>query len=714
MKSAGRGQATDHGDKSATFKPLESLLRARSLAIVGATEQRQYPTIIYRNLRKSGFEGDIYAINPNYDFVWGERCFADFSSLPCPVDHAVVIVPAAAVLPALTDGAKAGLRSATIYAAGIGEGADADALKRGTALRDLCVNTGLIVAGPNCMGANSWREKLFLYPNRQLADSPAGTVAGVFQSGGTVQIWVNAAIDRGLRFSYAISSGNEINVDLADYVNFLVDDPDTKVIVLFIEAIRRPEAFMSAAQRALVAGKPIIAFKTARSPQGQSAALTHTGAIAGDYSVYSAMCKRYGIVNCRSFDDLLETTLAFQAGRLPEGRRIGVLTTSGAMIDMLHDTAANERATFARFSASTRKKLKPLLQAGLEPKNPLDSGIPKGLEATGRMLETILADPNVDMVAWSAWLGRGDLWNDTTPIRRLLQLSDKPLLGCGRMHFQMTEAAVRAEQNLGIAFLQGLDDGVRAMNALADYAERKGEAIPCLPRSRPLPSGERAIEQGLRRSGIALPKSRFAVTPKEAANAARQIGFPVVAKIVSPDVSHKTEVGGVRIGLESVRAVENAANEMRHSFRRKAPKGARLKGFLIQQMITGIEAFVGIRSDAQFGPIMAIGCGGILVEIMGDVSLRMLPVTRNEVAAMIGETKLARFLAGIRGAPPADKRALIRAIVGASRFYLTHRTHISELEINPLIVLGEGRGVVAADIRLVRNSLSHTKARSDE
>ena len=467
-------------------------------------------------------------------------------------------------------------------------------LKRGKDLLDLCTRTGLVVAGPNCMGANSWREKLFLYPNRQLAHSPPGSVAGVFQSGGTVQIWINAATDRGLRFSYAISSGNELDVDLADYVNFLVDDPGTKVIVLFIEAIRRPKAFMAAAQRALLAGKPVIAFKTARSAQGQSAALTHTGAIAGDYSVYGAMCKRYGIINCQSFDELLETALAFQVGRLPKGRRIGVLTTSGAMIEMLHDIAASERATFAQFSTFTKERLQSLL-GGVEPKNPLDSGIPKGLEATGQILETILADPNVDMVAWSAWLGRGDSWKDTMPIRRLLQLSDKPLLGCGRMRFS-DDGSCR-EGRAGCRHCLSARHGPRDSGDECSGRLRRAERqeAPSLPRSKPLSAGERAIERGLQGSGITLPKSRFAPTSRDAATAAEQIGFPVVVKIVSPDVSHKTEVGGVRIGLDSARAVEDAATGMRNAFRRKAPKDARLEGVLIQQMVTGVEALVGFR-----------------------------------------------------------------------------------------------------------------------
>src|SRR5262249_26895319 len=231
----------------------------------------------------------------------------------------------------------AGVKSATVYAAAMGDGTNPESKKRGAWLRDFLDGSSLRLAGPNCMGAHSYHERLFAYPNTELGRFPAGATAASFQSGGTLQFWLRTGADRGLRFSYGITSGNETDLDLADYLNFLVDDPNTHQIALFIEGIRRPTAFMRAAARALAAGKPLLAIKTGATARSRAAAQSHTGAIGGDYAAYLAMCDRYGIVNCRSLDDMLETALAFDGRRLPQGPRIGFVTTSGGTVDLLYD-----------------------------------------------------------------------------------------------------------------------------------------------------------------------------------------------------------------------------------------------------------------------------------------------------------------------------------------------------------------------------------------
>ena len=238
------------------------------------------------------------------------------------------------------------MKSATIYAGAVGDGEDPESKKRGAWLKAFLADANLRLAGPNCMGAHSYRERLFAYPDTELCRVPPGSVACVFQSGGTLQFWLRTGADRGLRFSYGITSGNEADLDLADYLNFLVDDPHTRIITLFIEGIRRPQAFMHAAARALEAGKPILAIKTGATAKSQAAAASHTGVIGGDYAAYLAMCERYGICNCGSLDDMVETALAFQGGRLPKGPRIGFVTTSGGTVDFLLDYAEARAPSF--------------------------------------------------------------------------------------------------------------------------------------------------------------------------------------------------------------------------------------------------------------------------------------------------------------------------------------------------------------------------------
>src|SRR5260370_13743858 len=283
------------------FRSPASVLQASSVALVGASERGKWPRLIFDNLRSFGYAGCVYLINPRQAQVYGERCFPSRRALPEPVDHAIVIVPAAGVADVLADAQAAGLRSATIYSGAVGDGEDPESKKRGAWLKEfLAHNAGLRLAGPNCMGAHSYRERLFAYPNTELCSVPPGSVACVFQSGGTLQFWLRTGADRGLRFSYGITSGNEADLDLADYLNFLVDDPHTSIIALFIEGIRRPQAFMHAAGRALAAGKPILAIKTGATAKSQAAAQSHTRVIGGDYPAHLAQCERHGLCNCPS------------------------------------------------------------------------------------------------------------------------------------------------------------------------------------------------------------------------------------------------------------------------------------------------------------------------------------------------------------------------------------------------------------------------------
>src|SRR5215213_8373541 len=585
------------------FRSPASVLAPSSVAIVGASERGQWQGLIYRNLRDYKYPGRVFLVNPRQKEVWGERCFPSLREIPEPVEHAMVIVPAVAVADVLVDADVAGVKSVTVYAAAMGDGNDPASKKRGAWLNDFLSKSKIRIAGPNCMGAHSYQERMFAYPNSELGKFPAGSVGAIFQSGGTLQFWLRTGADRGLRFSYGITSGNEADLDLADYLNFLVDDPDTRQIALFIEGIRRPQAFMQAAGRALEANKPVIAIKTGATQKSRAAAQSHTGAIGGDYVAYLAMCERYGIRNCTSLDDMLETALAFDSGRLPKGPRIGFVTTSGGTVDLLYDYAEQEGAVMPEYSEQTLKDLVPFMQEGIE------------------------------------------------PLQNLLKRTDKPLLGFGRMSYQMTPEAVEAQQSAGFPFVQGLEPTLRAMNALWFHAARRGKRPLVPPPAPPSDLSPDTLDATLTRYGIALPKSRNVATPVEAAAAAEAIGFPVVLKIRSPDILHKTEAGGVVLDLRSSEAVQRAAEGLLASAQDAKP-GARIDGFLVQEMVSGVEAIVGARTDPLYGPMLLVGSGGVLVELAKDAALRMLPVSATEVAAMLDRLKLATLLSGFRGRSP--------------------------------------------------------------
>ncbi|MBA4095066.1 MAG: hypothetical protein C0489_13405, partial [Candidatus Accumulibacter sp.] len=343
------------------------------------------------------------------------------------------------------------------------------------------------------------------------------------------------------------------------------DDEHTRQIVLFVEGIRRPRAFMRAAARALEAGKPILTIKTGATARSREAAQSHTGAIAGDYAAYLAMCERYGIVNCANLDDLVETTLAFQSTRRPKGPRIGFVTTSGGTVDLLYDYVESEGATLATFSPQTDLKLKPYMQDEIAPRNPLDVGIPSTMQSAADLCAIVAADEGVDMLAWAGQLPprRSKLWEDTTPLRDMLAATDKPVIGFARMTYQVTQEAQGLQSEVGFPFLQGLQPSLRAMNALWFHAQRQGRA-PQTPASVPASDlTPDTLHDALARYGIRLPRTERVASAEAAARAAARIGFPVVLKIRSPDILHKTEASGVALDLRNEAGVLEAAERMK-------------------------------------------------------------------------------------------------------------------------------------------------------
>ena len=477
-----------------------------------------------------------------------------------------------------------------------------------------------------------------------------------------------------------MSSGNEADLDLADYLDFLVDDPHTKQIVVFIEGISRPQAFLRAAGARARSRQAGARDQDRRDAEIALGGGSHTGAIGGDYAAYLAMCERYGIVNCRSLDDLLETALAFQGGRLPKGPRIGFVTTSGGTVDLLYDYAEAEGAVIPEYSAATNAALMPHMQEGILPKNPLDVGIPSTLKAAADQCEIVARDPGIDIVAWgSALPGKGGMWNDIHELRRLLSATDKPVIAFGRMIYQMTPEAPHVQEEAGFPFLQGLEPTLRAINALWFFAERAGRAPAVLA---PAPASDLSpanLETTLARYGIALPKSRSVSSAEEAADAAAAIGFPVALKIRSAAIVHKTEAGGVMLDLANRQQVLDAADALVKAASAAHP-GADIDGFLVQEMVSGVETIVGAHSDPLYGPLLLLGAGGIMVELVRDVAQRLLPVSASDVGKMIDGLKaqssprrISRQTArGPQGARSRGARAR-PVLFGSSRAHRRHR-----------------------------------------
>jgi acetyltransferase len=682
-----------------TFKrrPVENLLQARSVAIVGASPKGRWPMGIYRNLKKA-YGGKIFLINPNYKEIAEDPCYSNVAALPEVPEHLLMLIPTKAVLSTLEDATKLGTKAATIYSAGFGEGDDPEGKERAKAMKELCERTGLVCCGPNCMGSFSLPEGLWSFPTAipLLREGPVGLI---FQSGGSLGNWVKGATERGIGFSYAVSSGNEVSLDLVDYLSFLVDDPETKLIGLMVEGIRRPHEFMTVAAEALAKNKPILVVKLGRSEMGRRQAISHTGALAGSDEVFNAVCNRLGLVRCPTLEDLTETTLAFLPGRRPRGTRAAIVVNSGGMKGLLCDHIEELGTDLAQLSESTRQAVRPLIPAELAVENPLECGVAGFGDEEGfvKIVRLHAEDDNVDLLAIHGELPRFPEKREPGLFKSLNAATDKPIIAFARATYSLTDESRTYQDESGIPFLQGIKPTLRALKGLGLYGKCQIAGIPDLtPATGKLEALEGDKFNHLLQSlGLTLPRQSLAASAAEAAQKAKEIGFPIALKLIAPEVIHKTESGAVVLGLRSAEEVETQG---KHLLSHAAASGK----LLVQEMVQGTEVILGARTDPQYGPFLIVGLGGIFVEVLNDVAIRLLPVTEEEARAMLKELRSYKVLEGVRGQAPRDIQGLVRAITGLSDIFAAYRNHLSDLEFNPLMVRERGMGVAAVDVRMIR------------
>jgi len=681
----------------------KALFEPRRIALIGASADRTRLTAraqLY--LRKHGFTGDILPVHPREKEVLGERAYPSVADIPGEVDFAYILLGTQHVEGVVDAVAAKGIPAAAVLADGF-----AEAGPEGAALQARLVATaraaGLRILGPNSMGVVNLNARIACSVNAALeAESlPAGRLALVSQSGSMMGAIMSRGAARGIGFSHLVGTGNEADLTAGEIAGLLVDDPQVDAILLFLEAIRAPQHFADLARRAHAVGKPVIAYKLGRSPFGAELATSHTGALAGSDAAAEAFFRAHGIARVITLEGLLELP-ALLIGRRPltrAHRAVGVMTTTGGggamAVDCLGVAGIEARAPDAAASAA--------LEAA-------------GFPHHGRLLDVTLAGTKPDRVA--AALGALQAAEDTDlalsvigssaqfrpqdSVAGILRARDeakakgitKPLAA-----FLVPEAAqsLRLLAEAGIPAFRTPESAADCIRAWCDWtAPRTEPEVPAIAHTLP----ERPDEADARRLFAALGlSSPFALlrTPEDSPG---ELAFPVALKILSPDLAHKTEVGGVRLGIPDAAALKQEAAAMHYRVARMAPQ-ARLTGFLVQPMAKGLgEAILGFRRDPEVGPVVMLGTGGITAELFRDVTLRLAPVTQEEAQAMIAEVKGLQVLAGWRGLPRGDLAALARAIVALSR--LAVREDIREAEINPLIIGPEGEGVTVADAWVVR------------
>jgi len=696
-------------------KKVAALTAPRNAVLVGASDRPgSWAARVWHNLRRYQFPGPVYLINPRRTEIWETPCYPDFKSLPEPPDHMVVLVPAAGVIETLRSGAAAGARSATVFSAGFGEGLDDEAAKLGRELAAAIEETGLAVSGPNCLGNVCAKSRLVTLTEDRPQVVQRGPVALVGQSGG-MMIFTNQALqERGIWPDYLITSGNETGLTVADYIAFFADQPELKVVLIYVEAIANLAKFKAACHMARAAGKSIVAVKLGRSQAGRDAALAHTGSLAGSVEAFDAVAGDVGVICADTLDDAVEITELLVHTGAPPGRRLGAVTLSGAYRGLLLDAAERNGLEFHPLAAATTERLKAVLTVGSLVGNPIDGGFGVLSSADNFMasIEALQADPNVDMVLVQEGLPRAPGSDRTEHYIRLVDdyaatKARKPIAFVTPTSHGQTDysRAIRAKAP-HVSFLQEAYKALRSITGVARREERERLARAAAPAHPPLAEGQRAVverlrtrartapvalneaesKEVLRAYGIATPPEALVASAAEALAAADRIGYPVVLKAVAATLLHKSEAGAVALDLATPGQLEAAHDRMSRDLRAHG-----LAGMLVcRQIRGGLELVLGLHRDPEMGLIVMAGSGGVLLELVKDVAFCAPPVSREKARDLIERTHAARLLRGYRGAAALDADAVVEALVALGRLGTDLGDVIESVDINPFVALPQG------------------------
>ena len=686
---------------------LDYLFTPRSVAIIGASSD---PTRIggrpLAYLKKAAYQGGVYPVNPARTTVQGLPCFPSIAAVPHAVDVAIIAVRGDEVLDSARACAACGVRSLIVFTAGFAE-IGADGIASQEALAEIGRSAGMRIVGPNSLGSFNARSRAFVTFSATVeACMPdAGRVSIATQSGGYGGYVLMMAQDRGIDIGNLIATGNECDVELGEVVQWLAADAGTDVILMYMEGCSNGASLIAGFEAARNAGKPIALIKVGSTEAGAQAAISHTAALAGSDDTFDEVFKKYGVYRARHTEELLDIAFALRAGKLPRNRSIGLVTVSGGLEVHMSDLAAEAGLDLAPLSAEAQAKIRSIVPFA-STRNPVDVTGQVNNDSTvlERCLEVILQDENYGSilifigVAGSVPSLANRLNHSIAEIAR--RFPDRLIACC-------TTSKDTPGPESGVLYFLDPPRAIGALKACAFFADqRAAPAVAAGSRTsslRELPLfeygrryNEHEAKQILTASGLVIPVEKFAATTEEVAAAATAIKGRVSVKIVSRDIMHKSDVGGVALDIDGPDAARKTAADMLMSVHRGAPSAV-IDGFLVSEMVSGVECMVGIFPDPIFGPVLLLGAGGIAAELLRDMSRRVAPVSAVEAQSMIRELRTFPLLDGYRERPKADIGALARAIVRISELAHANADRIEAFEINPLIVRPAGRGVVALD-----------------
>ncbi|KRR30435.1 acetate--CoA ligase family protein [Bradyrhizobium retamae] len=718
-------------DASDIVKSIHAMLHPRNIVLVGATDKPgNYAERIWNNLIKYGYEGGLFPVNAKREAIWGVPCYKDFASLPENPDHVLVLVPARFAVQVIRDAAAAGARSATIVTSGFSELQDDESQRLAIELKEAVRETGLAVTGPNCLGNLSAGEKLFTNIDDRIVTMEAGPVAIVGQSGAIVMAIRQTLEDRGVGVGYMVTTGNETGLETPDLMAYFAADPSIRVIVVYLEGVRNTKVFREACKAARAAGKPVIALKLGASEGGRAAAMAHTGALAGSIETFDAISTREGVIRVRGLDELIETTECFVHADPPKGNRLAAVSLSGGKRGLLIDAFYSAGLNFAPLSPDATAQLAQMLGPGSIVGNPLDAGFAAVVDPSVyiKSIKIMIDDPDTDIVIIDAELPKAPHELRERNLRLVNEMAgtaNKPVVYISAMSIGFTEFTKALRKSLpNVAVMQGLDRAVGAIKSLIEYASlrkevpdivssSKASARAMLEKTLKAANGAAALDEVaskklLKAYGIPVSKEEIAQTAVEAVKIAKKIGFPVVAKVVSADILHKSDIGGVVLNLNSASEVKKAFNDITARVKKIKSK-PKLEGILIaQQVKADLELVVGASLDAEMGPVVLFGTGGVDIELMKDVALAGAPLDEAEAKQLIAKTKAGIKMNGYRGKPALHEASAVKALVGLSNLMADAGNRIASIDVNPFLI--NSKVGVAVDGLIVLNNAAANKA----
>lgn len=718
-------------DASDIVKSIHAMLHPRNIVLVGATDKPgNYAERIWNNLIKYGYEGGLFPVNAKRETIWGVPCYKDFASLPEKPDHVLVLVPARFAVQVIRDAAAAGARSATIVTSGFSELQDEESQRLALELKEAVRETGLAVTGPNCLGNLSAGEKLFTNIDDRIVTMEAGPVAIAGQSGAIVMAIRQTLEDRGVGVGYMVTTGNETGLETPDLMAYFAADPSIRVIVVYLEGVRNTKVFREACKAARAAGKPVIALKLGASEGGRAAAMAHTGALAGSIETFDAISTREGVIRVRGLDELIETTECFVHAEPPKSNRLAAVSLSGGKRGLLIDAFYSAGLNFAPLSPNATAQLAKMLGPGSIVGNPLDAGFAAVVDPSVYMnsIKIMIDDPDTDIVIIDAELPKAPhelRERNLRIVNEMAGAASKPVVYISAMSIGFTEFTKALRKSLpNIAVMQGLDRAVGAIKSLIEYSSlrkevpdivssSKASARAVLEKALKAANGAAALDEVaskklLKAYGIPVSKEEIAQTAAEAVKIAKKIGFPVVAKVVSADILHKSDIGGVVLNLNSAAEVKKAFNDITARVKKIKSK-PKLEGILIaQQVKADLELVVGASLDAEMGPVVLFGTGGVDIELMKDVALAGAPLDEAEAKQLIAKTKAGVKMKGYRGKPALHEPSAVKALVGLSNLMADAGSRIASIDVNPFLI--NSKLGVAVDGLIVLNNAAANKA----